>query len=344
MLSGESVGIAVVGAVNWLGAFAFRYANLETSNLGVNALQYIRPVLSLIWLFWFATATIHRTDWLIVGTATVVAANALINFRSEDRAGYRWLILCLLGFGFVVYMRDDWFSSIPGYGLFPAFGDYYSMLSAGATLFILILAFRTSRLNARAKEEEDQVLYLWRELSGLSTEEAKLLRHIRTADTTTDPSMLVKVYRCIDQLIRDAGTGRSRSETVKLHITLDALVRSKQRGRNVAELIVLVMLALATTGVILFARPAADAWPGMLNDLFSMLLASVIVFMTIHLFDQRRERDCGVLAEDGGGILFRDLERTAYRNLTAERRISAGIGFAVIIVYGYLMFTKWLIV
>ena len=48
LFSGDAVGIVVVGALNGLGTIAFRYANLETTNLGVNALNYLRPVLSLV--------------------------------------------------------------------------------------------------------------------------------------------------------------------------------------------------------------------------------------------------------------------------------------------------------
>lgn len=83
-----SVGwVLVIGVVSGLGNIAFRYAHLEASNLGVNAMQYLRPVLSLVWLAVFATIVVHRTDFLWVGASAVVAANALINSRSEGRVG-----------------------------------------------------------------------------------------------------------------------------------------------------------------------------------------------------------------------------------------------------------------
>ena len=75
-----------------LGAIAFRYANLEATNLAVNAMQYLRTVLALVWLAVFATITVHRTDFLWVGATAVIAANALINFRAKDleiERGYR---------------------------------------------------------------------------------------------------------------------------------------------------------------------------------------------------------------------------------------------------------------
>ena len=69
------------------GNIAFRYANLATKHLGVNAMMYLRPVLSLVWLAVFATITVVRPDWLWIGAALVISANALINRRSDDRAG-----------------------------------------------------------------------------------------------------------------------------------------------------------------------------------------------------------------------------------------------------------------
>ena len=80
------VWVVILGTASSLGHIAFVHANLETTNLGVNAMNYLNPVLSLVWLGWFATVDVARADFLWVGAATVIAANALINFRAEDRA------------------------------------------------------------------------------------------------------------------------------------------------------------------------------------------------------------------------------------------------------------------
>ena len=84
-VSGPVVWVAAAAIVSSLGTIAFRYANLQAANLAVNAMQYLRPVLSLVWLAVFATITVVRPDWLWIGAALVIAANALINRRSAPR-------------------------------------------------------------------------------------------------------------------------------------------------------------------------------------------------------------------------------------------------------------------
>lgn len=336
------IPIIVVSVVTASGNILFRYANLETKNLGVNAMQYLRPVLSLVWLGSFTTVTVYRTDFLWIGAASVIAVNALINFRSEERAGFKWLIVSLLGFGFAVYMRDEWFDNIPGYGLFPAFGDYYSVLGASVTVFVLILSFRTSRLNSRTISEEQQTYSLYRALIGLADSEGgrqAILRHVRNIDKASDIIKLKSAYKDVSRLID--GAGLKRSESARLLADLDTLVASKQRGRNMAELIVLVMLAFVVTGMAVFARTETAAWPALLNDIISMILASVVTFMTIHLFDQRSERDNPIITRCGS-VVFLDATRNSEQNPIVERTISVVIGFAIVGIYIYLMAIKWL--
>ncbi|MDE0139774.1 MAG: hypothetical protein OXM57_03835 [bacterium] len=325
-----------------MGNIAFRYANLEATNLGVNAMQYLRPVLSLVWLAAFATITVYRTDFLWVGAAAVIAVSALINFRSEDRAGFKWLVLSLLGFGFVIYMRDEWFTHIPGYGWFPGFGDYYGVLGAGATVFVLILSFRTSRLTARTASEEQQTYMLWRRLDALSADKQTrrvLLNHVQTIDTTRNIGELEHAYHYVTDQIEQAGL--DRSEAAEMQGNLDTLVNSKQKGRNLAELIVLVMLAFLVAGMAVFARTETQAWPALVNDVLSMLLASAVTFMTVHLFDRRSERDLPLIT-GAGKVMFRTVKTDAKHNPRVEQTTTVGIGFAVIGIYVWLMAVKWL--
>lgn len=336
------VWLIAIGIVSALGNIAFRYANLEATNLGVNAMQYLRPVLSLVWLAVFATITVYRTDFLWVGAAAVIAVNALINFRSEDRAWFKWLVLSPLGFGFVIYMRDEWFTHIPGYGWFPGFGDYYGVLGAGATVFVLILSFRTSRLTARTASEEQQTYILWRRLDALSTDKQTrriLLNHVQTIDTTRNIGELEHAYNYVTDQIEQAGL--DRSEAAEMQGNLDTLVNSKQKGRNLAELIVLVMLAFLVAGMAVFARTETQAWPALVNDVLSMLLASAVTFMIVHLFDRRSERDLPLIT-GAGTVMFRTVKTGAKHNPTMEQTTTVGIGFAVIGIYVWLMAVKWL--
>ena len=64
-----------------VGGLAWRMANLSTSNLGVNSLAYLTPVLALAWLFVYSQVNVPKVDYLIMGTAVVIIANVLINLR-----------------------------------------------------------------------------------------------------------------------------------------------------------------------------------------------------------------------------------------------------------------------
>lgn len=67
------------GVVGGLGSVAFRHANLSTRTLTVNALQYLRPPLSLLWLAVLVGLTVARPTFLWVGAAAVVVSNALLH-------------------------------------------------------------------------------------------------------------------------------------------------------------------------------------------------------------------------------------------------------------------------
>lgn len=82
----DTVWVVLVASVAAAGGVAFRYANTITSDLGVNTVEYVRPVLSVLWLMLFAVVTVPRVDWLMVGAAVVLAANALIGFRPSCRS------------------------------------------------------------------------------------------------------------------------------------------------------------------------------------------------------------------------------------------------------------------
>ena len=58
-------------------------------------MNYFTTVLALARLGLFATVTIARTDLFIIGATAVIAVNVLVNFRVEDRLGFKWLVLTL---------------------------------------------------------------------------------------------------------------------------------------------------------------------------------------------------------------------------------------------------------
>ena len=72
MTSGALGGLFVgaVVAVGW------RMANLTTSDLGINAMNYIIPALSIGWLFAFSRVEDVHVALLLGGIGVIIAANA----------------------------------------------------------------------------------------------------------------------------------------------------------------------------------------------------------------------------------------------------------------------------
>lgn len=66
---------------------AFRFANVITRSLGVNAIEYARPVLAVLWLGLFSTITLLRVDMFLLGASAVVAANVLIALSRNLETG-----------------------------------------------------------------------------------------------------------------------------------------------------------------------------------------------------------------------------------------------------------------
>ena len=57
---------------------SWRGANLLSDNLGINALIYLIPILALLWLFLLGWIGVERVDYLLIGVALIVGANAAI--------------------------------------------------------------------------------------------------------------------------------------------------------------------------------------------------------------------------------------------------------------------------
>ena len=77
----ETVVMAIIGGLilNPIALVPWRKANIITTNLGVNAISYCTPLLTLIWLFLLQRASVARMDYLIIGTITIAGTNLLIN-------------------------------------------------------------------------------------------------------------------------------------------------------------------------------------------------------------------------------------------------------------------------
>ena len=132
-MGGLVVGLSLIGPA---GLF-LRRAHLISDNREIIALQYLIPVLALVWLGAFADIQVNRIELLIYGTVTIVATNMLINIDPEasgddrqsgesigemhqehdgatalpirDRYSLKALVVSLLGFGMIVHFRGEIF-------------------------------------------------------------------------------------------------------------------------------------------------------------------------------------------------------------------------------------------
>ena len=105
-IDGQGLVIGIIGGgfVQAFSSIFYRKAALSTDNLGINALGYAIPILSLMWLGLFSHIGVARVDYLVIGAAAIIVSNLLINFEAEIRWGFKALILALLVSGTVVYL------------------------------------------------------------------------------------------------------------------------------------------------------------------------------------------------------------------------------------------------
>ena len=66
----------------------FRIAISKTNNLGINALCYLTPAISLLWLGIASKINVPRIDWLLIGTAIIIISNLLININKRAKQGH----------------------------------------------------------------------------------------------------------------------------------------------------------------------------------------------------------------------------------------------------------------
>ena len=357
------------------GVYLLRRALLATDNLGVAALGYGVPVITLGWFWLFSTVGISlwlgtfsgtsvpvwldtlskigvsSVPYLIVGTAAIVAANLLINFESERLLGFKALVISLWVCGTVVYLRDS-----GGWGWDAMSDGYFDVLFLSATVFALILSFRTARLSSRIQEEDNRALKLFRELEELerrSVISPGVSEHILTIDEK-EGEELEYAYGTARRAISDAAPqadGPDREKLIEMSFELDALAHSRQQGINFGEICALFIFAGLVVWTALLARPAeAEGLTGFLVEMFAMVFPAVIIFLTINVFDLQRGRVSQILEHNpqygGYGVAFQDTERiegtirhTSRR--TWEQRISVIVGLALIVAYAGLFLHKW---
>ena len=351
----ESVGIALAAGalVASVGRTAWRTASLTTTNLGINALFYALPIASLAWLLIFQQTAILRFDYLAIGAVAIVTTSLLINFEAEIRFGFKALMLALWACGTIVYLRDDLFLL----GYFPVDDllwpgeTYLGALGLSATVFTLLLSFRTTRLATRTQDEDERVFALFSAVDLMARRnviDPDVRRHLLNVDRSHNPEDRQSAYREVQACLTKAKAADIDPEyeerLAQAETQLNIIVHSRRHGVEIGELFALMVFGGISVLLAVAARPESSAWSGFLIEVFVALFSAVIIFFLVHVWDLQGDRTAGVLERQPdperygiAGVVFRDV-----RNRRFEQGTSIVIGFGIIVTYIWLFWQKWL--
>ena len=332
------------------GAILWQSANARTRNIGINAIGYMTPVFSLLWLWAFAQIGEIETNYLIIGTVTIVMANLFINFEEEIRWGFKALLLALGIFGSFVYFREEIFSHFGVVDWYWTATGYFEAIALSATVFTLLLAFRVARLVTRTSDEERRTFNVFRKLELLA-------RRGVISKTVVDSFISLDKYADSQRALRSVyGVIRMHIVSARKEVRdptdrqilndaegeLDTLVRSKQSGLVLGELFALVIFGASTIILALLTRPpVAAGWNRLLVDLFAMVVSGVVFFLLINVRDLHRDRKEIKLEKDKDTgdymVQFSDVERR-----TADQLLSVVVGIAIVATFAVLLGYKWM--
>ena len=324
----------------------WRMALLKAHDLSINAIDHIRPILCLLWL-WPSGFIDVQVNYLVIGTATLITANLLIGFEAEIRWGFKSLILALGGCGAFVYFREDIYKFLGVDQSEWVSSAYFGWVALSATIFTLLLAFRVASMVSRTNSEEAMAFSVFRKLERLAQDgilDDGVREHAARVDAPRNQADLKESYTELRGYISQARVvdKETRQMLSEAESQLDTLVRSKQLGVVLGELFALVIFALMTVGVALLLRPdESHAFARLLVDLFAMLISSVVIFMTVNVWDLYHERAVRQVQkrEEYGDYLVRfpDTERKA-----SDLWLSVVVGIAMLVAYSGLLAHKWL--
>lgn len=345
----ELLWISIGGVVIGTSALVlFRKANIMTTFPEINAISYVAPALSVVALILFSEISLQRFDYFILGVSILIAVNTLVNFIStEQGSSFNWLVVALWTSGMFVLLRDEWLSSwLPGNWIWEIeVGEYFTLIGLSATVFILILSFRTSRISALIDREEQLAFSLFERLRRIDNKAAEVIREI---DMSTSKRQLQVKLSEIRGLLAESTEEITDDELVEINKDLNFLVYSKVKGRELTEPIVLILFAIITVTLTLATRPEVvhlkglvqvASWTGFMIDLFSALFSAAIVFLTVNLFDLWKERKSSVF----DSIISTDLQliNRPFGNIL-EQVISILLAFGMTVVVFVLLYGKWM--
>ena len=327
----------------------FRTSNIITTNLGVNAVIYAMPIFALLWLAIFSASPVNvaRADYFVIGVLIIVVSNLLINSEAEIRRGFRGLILTLGVCGTFVYFREDIFALIGLEQWHWGAGQYFAVVGMSATVFTLLLAFRVGRIINRTDAEENRLFVAFRKLDYLASAgaiDADIRRCVLIIDAPANHDELRTAYLAARSYFRSAdySDGTNREMLVQAEADLDALVRSRQSALVLGELFSLVIFGGITIFLVLFSRPQeTEGWPRFMVDIFAMLIAPVIVFLMVNIWDLHRERS-GKWLEVRAELGDHTVRFPGAGQRRADQWLSVLLGVGIVATYVGLLAHKWL--
>ena len=382
LMLGESISytlllLSIIGGIvsGGIADVFFRTSNLIGDNLGVNAIIYAMPVFALAYFVILSPFNIlqeihiARVDYFVVGVLILVVSNLLINSEAEIRKGFRGLILTLGVCGTFVYFREDIFALVGLVQWHWGVVGYFGVVGMSATVFTLLLAFRVGRLISRTDAEENRIFVVFRKLESLAKQRAPatdrqvidpdnqmtdrwvidpdILRCVLIIDAPESPTALSDAYLQARRYLTEADYSdvENRKMLVESAADLDALVRSRQSALVLGELFSLVIFGGITIFLVLFSRPQeTEGWPRFMVDIFAMLIAPVIVFLMVNIWDLHRERNDKWLEDQGALVGF--AVRLPNANVPGGRRadqwLSIILGVGIVATYVGLLAHKWL--
>ena len=350
-ISGNVLLFSIIGgALTYpLAGIAWRKANLITHNLGINAIGYVRPILSMAWLLPFSYIDVVRIDYLVIGAAFIISTNVLINFErnfeSANIFGLRTLTLALGICGTLVYLREDIFAYF-GVGWHWSGAGYFEALALSATVFTLLLAFRVARLVSRTGDEDNRTFSVFRKMELLSQRgviDDNILCCLLSIDAPKNKADLESAYNKARNYISVARPYNDTERQIlnDAEAELDALARSKQLGIVIGEMFALTIFAGITVSLALFSRPNVEGWTRLLIDIFAMLMSAIIIFLVVNVRDLQEERGERKLVSRIKNrdylVSFSDSHQTL-----ADQFLSVIVGLAIVITYAILLAYKWL--
>ena len=351
------LGTGILG----IGSFAFRQANLDAIDLGVNSLYFVTPVLAILWLGLIGIS-LQNPELLWIGAALVFSMGGLIEANPDQepdyvsidsqpplgtRLGFTSLILSIWLFGTIVYFRDDAF---PSSWLSWSVSEYWSLVGLSATIFALILGFRVQRLTDRLTSEDKEALAMFRQferLVGKKKLPRRVLTEVRKLDTAR-PQALAIAYENVREILRDAylASPEDGEDLFRLQDSLDAVAHSKQQGKDLSELISIFIFAAITVALVILGRPdelndVSESWSAFLIEMFGVMFVATIVFLAFLLIDMRRDRQIPLIVPIETGSSEYTLFFRHKTHLKLANVVSVMIVLFLVSVFSYLLYTKW---